>query len=232
MPIKIVKTNDAKTKKECIATKIEKECVATENEKERIFSLEIYQNRVEKQIHKMFRIKANDTLIKDILLDEYIGANKISFDITKRIKQVQMKIGNIWQILIGEYKDFQNLKIGHVTGLDAISEKRKIVMEIKNRYNTDNSSARKSNYDKLSNYKHDHPDFECIYGVINDTKDCVKAINHNNQEIKYYSGRYLLDYVFGNDKENVLKIINAVLKKIPYLNTACRYSAFYRNKSQ
>ena len=41
-------------------------------------------------------------------------------------KQRQMKIGEIWQEVIGNYKDFINLGIGHETGLDILSNIKNI----------------------------------------------------------------------------------------------------------
>lgn len=64
-----------------------------------------------------------------------------------------MKIGEIWQEIIGQYDTFTNLGRGHHTGLDILSNKRKIIIELKNRTNTDNASAKKSNLDKLVSLK-------------------------------------------------------------------------------
>jgi len=68
-------------------------------------------------------------------------------------KQRQMKIGEIWQEVLGNYNGCINLKIGHETGLDIISHTRKFAIELKNRTNTDNSSSKKSNLDKLAIFK-------------------------------------------------------------------------------
>lgn len=131
-----------------------------------------------------------------------------------QIKQKQMKFGEIWQIAIGEYDTFCNLKVGHVTGLDVMSHSRKVVIEIKNRYNTDNASARKTNYSKLAAFKSIHPDYECIYGVINGkTLDGEeKEFVHDGQVIKYYAGAKFLTYIFGNDKENIVAFIKSTIK--------------------
>ena len=121
-----------------------------------------------------------------------------------------MKIGNIWQIAIGNYKDFKDLKTGHTSGLDILSEKNEIIMEIKNRYNTDNKSARDKNYDKLVAFKNKNPKYTCIYGIINDKKPlgCKKIIIHNGVEIIYYSGRCFLKFIFGDNIDFILKFIN------------------------
>jgi hypothetical protein len=88
-----------------------------------------------------------------------------------------MKTGIIWQKAIGNYPQFEDLKNGDSCGLDVISRERKIIMEIKNRYNTDNTSSRKTKYMKLANFKKSHTDYECIYAVINDTtKEGIRQV--------------------------------------------------------
>jgi len=151
--------------------------------------------------------------IKDILLDEYFEKYKQEIDNSLKIKQLRMKIGTIWQIAIGNYIGYDDLGNCHKSGLDVIHKDRKIIMELKNRYNTDNSSSRKANFDKLVKYKNEHPEFECIYGIINDRnmKGDYKIIKHNNVEIKYYSGMCLLDYLFGEDTKQVLDIIHKII---------------------
>ena len=121
-----------------------------------------------------------------------------------------MKIGYIWQIAIGNYIDFIDLGSNHITSLDVISEKRKIIMEIKNRYNTDNSSARQTNIRKLENYKLDHPDYTCIYAVIND-KTHPRQIKPINNSVMYYSGDCLLNYVFGSDKDKIVRFLTCTI---------------------
>ncbi len=83
-------------------------------------------------------------------------------------------------------------------------------MELKNRTNTDNASAKKSNLDKLSEFKKNHPDYTCIYATINATteektlKGGVKKILHNQVEIEQYTGYALLEFVFKENTEVVL----------------------------
>ena len=44
---------------------------------------------------------------------------------------------------------------------------KKIAIELKNRTNTDNASSKKSNLDKLANFKKNNPEYICIYANIN-----------------------------------------------------------------
>lgn len=68
--------------------------------------------------------------------------------------------------IIGLINDINDLGQGDETGLDLYSKKRKFIIELKNRFNTDNSSSRKANFNKLAKYKEKHKNFDCIYGVI------------------------------------------------------------------
>jgi choline kinase len=58
----------------------------------------------------------------DILDTEKTKTNKL---IILREKQRQMKIGEIWQEVLGNYTGFINLKSGHISGLDIFSSRAK-----------------------------------------------------------------------------------------------------------
>lgn len=170
---------------------------------------EPYFEHIRNIIKGVFEKEKNDDMLEDILLSDYIKKNQSSFHIVKNIKQLQMKIGYIWQCIIGDYQGFENLKQGHPTGLDVCCKDRKIIMEIKNRFNTDNQSARNSNYNKLIKFKNENPDYECIYAVINDrtTEGFDKLLPYKGSHIRYCSGQKLLDLVFGNEKERIISFV-------------------------
>ncbi len=117
-----------------------------------------------------------------------------------------MNIGKIWQIAIGNYNNFVDLGEGDKTGLDVRSDKLLIIMEIKNRYNTDNASSKKTNIGKLAKYKKENPSYTCIYAIINDkTKEGKdELIIHDDINIRYLSGNKLLEFIFGNDKDRIV----------------------------
>jgi hypothetical protein len=155
---------------------------------------------------------------------ENIGIINVAYDNygeiiekSNKLKIIQMKIGIIWQSAIGTYKEFTDLGQGHPSGLDILSSKRKIAIELKNRYNSDNASSRLSNYNKLAVFKKSNPEYTCIYAVINDNKPDGKhnIISHNNVKIEYYSGDKLLEFIFGDDKQKIInelqKIINTCI---------------------
>jgi len=134
-------------------------------------------------------------------------------------KQRQMKIGEIWQEVLGNYNGCINLKIGHETGLDIISHTRKFAIELKNRTNTDNSSSKKSNLDKLAIFKKNNPDYKCIYANINATTEkttlqgSMKTIMHDNVEIDIYTGYKFLNFILGDDRNAIIEFVKNTIDK-------------------
>jgi hypothetical protein len=178
----------------------------------KLFNYNDYQKLMERQIQSLSELNSSPTfkcISSDILLEDYINNNKELMENARHLKHIQMRIGFIWQSAIGNFKSFKDLGVGHYTGLDIISHRRKIIMELKNRYNTDNSSSRKTNFDKLIRFKKANPDYTCIYGVINDIniKGIHKVIQHEGIDIQYYSGDELLKYVFGKDCHQIKNIL-------------------------
>ena len=191
------------------------EFITTFDNQLNLFSFEDYYKKIDDKVIEIFN---NDQLNKectlhDILLNEYITKNNEIIQKAYKLKLVQMKIGLIWQFIIGNYKDFIDLKIGHASGLDIISQSRKIAIELKNRYNSDNASSRLSNYNKLAKFKKINPDYQCIYGIINDKKKSgiQKIIKHNNVEIIYCSSEKLLDLIFGLEKNKIITQIKIII---------------------
>jgi hypothetical protein len=130
-----------------------------------------------------------------------------------------MKIGEIWQEVLGNYNGFINLKIGHHTGLDIISHSKKIAIELKNRTNTDNSSSKKSNLDKLSKFKKENPDYTCIYATINDNTEKktlqgnIKYILHNGVEIEHHTGYNFLKFILCENTNNIIHFVKNKINK-------------------
>ena len=124
------------------------------------------------------------------------------------------------QVILGNYDKFIDLGNGHETGLDIISKERNIIIELKNRTNTDNASSKKSNLDKLANFKSKNPEYTCIYGCINDdTEDKTKigkidTIQHNSVELKIYIGNKLLEFILGKDKDNIINYVKNLIDRL------------------
>lgn len=114
------------------------------------YNLDTYFHKLDTIIKNIITRKEKENITYDILDTPNTLKYKL---LVLKDKHRHMKIGEIWQELIGNYKDFINLKTGHKTGLDIINYNRKIIIELKNRTNTDNNSSRKSNLEKLYLFK-------------------------------------------------------------------------------
>jgi hypothetical protein len=181
------------------------------------FNIDDYLKNMEKYISTLFtniELKNKNNINIDIL-DNDIIINKLKIA-EKLCKNIQMKYGELWQHVIGSYKHFINLKNGDNSGLDIKSIDKKIIIELKNSFNTDNSSSKKANYDKLSKYKENNKEYTCIYGVINSKKSESKIIIHNEVEILYLSGDKLFDFIFD---ENKTKIVDFIKNRVKYYTT-------------
>lgn len=178
------------------------------------FSMKNYYKLIDKIIYDILSKPKKENINFDILDTEKSRKNKL---IILKEKQYQMDVGNIWQQVIGNYDGFIDLKNGHKSGLDILSHEKKIAIELKNRTNTDNNSARKYNYNKLSKFKTENPEYKCIYANINaDTEKKTlngfhKKIKNNDVEIEHYVGYDFLKLIFNNDVD---KIIDVMKKKI------------------
>jgi len=183
----------------------------------KVFDLHIYLKTVEEKIREIFQRPCQETMLCFDLLDtEKSRRNKV---IVLRDKQRQMKIGEVWQEVLGNYDGFENLKIGHQTGLDIISHSKKIVVEIKNRTNTDNASSRKANLDKLAEFKRANMNYVCIYANINASteektkKGYKKLIIHQGVEIEIQVGFVFLNFIMGNDALVIIDKIKECIDK-------------------
>jgi hypothetical protein len=180
------------------------------------FVLSEYFEKMEIIIQNILLRPKNDVLTYDILDTEKSKKNKL---LSLKEKQRQMKVGEIWQEIIGNYDEFINLKIGHETGLDILSNTRKLAIELKNRTNTDNASSKKSNLDKLSKFKKENPEYTCIYANINANTEkktlqgSNKKITHNGVEIEHQVGCQFLTFIFGKKTEEIIEFVKNTIDK-------------------
>lgn len=126
---------------------------------------------------------------------EYVRNSEIAY----YIRQNQMLEGKIAQVLIGNWFDWIDLKSGHFTGLDCYKKDNSAIIELKNKYNTCNSSSQKVLLDNLSKYKRNNPKTECIWGIVNpkpNEREFTRIIVYDGVEIKKLQGKDLFSYVF------------------------------------
>ena len=180
------------------------------------FDINNYFKLIDKSIQSILLRPENEILTYDILDTDKSKTYKL---ISLKEKQRQMKFGEIWQEVLGNYKHCSNLKIGHETGLDILSVSKKFVVELKNRTNTDNASSKKSNLDKLAKFKHNNPDYTCIYANINaDTEKktmqgCIKKMTHNGVEIEHHIGYEFLKFILGDDANLIVEFVRNAIDK-------------------
>jgi len=190
--------------------------MSTTSEHGVVFNREQYFTKLEENVKGILQRPTKDVLAYDILDTDRSKVNKM---VALKEKQRQMKIGEIWQVAVGNYKDCQDLKVGHVTGLDILSDKRKFIAELKNRTNTDNASSKKTNFDKLAKFKAEHPEYTCIYANINDdteeksSQTTVKKFQHNGVELEHHIGDQFLKYIFGDDTNAVVEFLKTTIDK-------------------
>lgn len=181
-----------------------------------MFNLELYLESLDRLIANILSRPMKQYFTYDILDSEQNIATK---EIVLRQKQYQMRIGEIWQAVLGSYDGFEDLKSGHESSLDIISHSKKIIVEIKNRTNTDNSASRKTKLDKLASFKRKNPEYKCIYAMINDrTREktqngSMKQITHDGVEIEIQTGFYFLRFILGEHTDIVVSTVKEIFNK-------------------
>jgi hypothetical protein len=182
----------------------------------REFNLDKYFELLDERIKHILLRHENNILTYDILDTEKSKTNKL---IALKEKHRLMKIGEIWQEVLGNYDEYINLKIGHKTGLDILSVTKKIVIELKNRTNTDNASSKKTNFDKLSKFKKENPEYRCIYANINDNtkqktlQGSVKKILHNGVEIEHQIGYEFIKFILEDNTNLIINFVKNTIDK-------------------
>ena len=180
------------------------------------FSLTNYLKTLDTNIETILSRHQKDVLTYDILDTEKTKQHKL---MVLKEKQRQMKVGEIWQEVLGSYNCFINLKIGHETGLDILSHTKKIALELKNRTNTDNASSKKSNLDKLATFKKNNPDYICIYANINaDSEEktlsgSIKKFEHDGQELEHHIGYAFLKFILEDDCDAIIEFVKNTIDK-------------------
>jgi len=141
----------------------------------------------------------NDKSSNDILLKN----QAVNFSCVHKHVIFKMRIGKLWEEVILLY-GFEKLE----TGLDLIHHERKIVIELKNSWKSDNFSGKQYKFYTLRNYKRDHPEYEVIYGCINDyiIRDYV-----NKDGVRILTSDAFLGFIFGNQSEFVVNSLRSMI---------------------
>jgi len=177
---------------------------------------EIYINKIRPMIEAIIR-KPISKYNHDYTVfgDNNLRTIKIN-SIAHESRAKSMREGEIAQVLIGNFPGWKDLKIGDNSGCDCIKTDNSVIIEIKNKYNTMNSSSRYAVLYKLAKYKQLNPNTKCILGIVNAKKRPVKKIHYpiDNIEVIELHGDYFLDYVFTFNGHNYKKYILDFVKDI------------------
>lgn len=168
---------------------------------------------------------------KDILLDTICLDNGLSpHECSILLRTLSMHAGMMWQKMAGGMPGITDLGKAHRSGLDL--ETLNDVMELKNSTSTDNSDSKKEKYRKLAAYSIETKK-RPVYAIINDHKNPDGRVFENTYKhgdqlitIHVYTGKKLLNYIFGNELENVIRLITEKLNEIKVV--MCE--AFQKNK--
>ena len=178
------------------------------------FNLDIYLENLDKIIQNILSTTDSKNLTYDILDNEISKQFKLAI---LEEKQYRMKIGQIWQEVIGTYDGYINL--GNRSGIDIISYDKKIVIELKNRTNTDNYSSKYFNMNKLAEFKKHNPEYTCIYANINCNSEeetlvgFDKRVIYRDIEIKHKAGYNFLNFIFGTDTHVIINFVKSSISK-------------------
>lgn len=159
----------------------------------------LYKSAIDSKIKSIVYADRKSYQHKQTLLgndsQEFIECLKTAHE----VRQLLMKEGFIIQVAMGNFYGWIDLGSGHESGLDILKKDNSCIIEIKNSWNTCNSSSRKVSLDKLAQYKSDNPDTKCVFGIVNPRDKCrnlTRKIFHNNQEIWIIQGTDLLKLIF------------------------------------
>lgn len=150
---------------------------------------------------KTYTLHDDDDPFYRILIDYAIAKRGLSMSyeqgkefmcLAKSISQYQ---GEFWQKLFGSHDGWTDLKIGHETKCDLIHNEKKLIIELKNKYNTMNSDSYSKVLDKLQlNSKNG---FTAILGIVHDKKE-EGRIQELKNNIKLISGSHLFETIYEN----------------------------------
>lgn len=179
-----------------------------------------YINIINKKIICMYNRKNKDYVHESTIFGDNSEENIKQLEVAFNQKQKQMKEGELAQILIGNWIGWEDLGIGHTSGLDCRKKDNTFIMDVKNKYNTCNSGSQKALFDKLSDYKKENPSTRCIWGIINPKPGCKKLsekIIYNGVEIEKVQGIELFKLVFTighiNYSKQIINIVNRFIHK-------------------
>ncbi len=142
-------------------------------------------------------------------------------EIAFKQRQKQMKEGELAQTLIGNWFGWEDLGIGHSSGLDCRKIDNTVIMDVKNKWNTCNSGSQKALFDKLSKFKKLNPSTRCVWGIVNPKPGCKNLSEkfiYDGVEIEKIQGMELFRLVFSigniNYSKNIINVVKYFISHI------------------
>jgi len=117
-----------------------------------------------------------------------------------------MRLGKIYEEL-AKYHNWTK-----VDKIDFIDIDRKYALELKSSTQTDNSSSRERNYQKLLEFQKSHPEYKLYYLCVNHTtyEPQMKVLEN---DITLLTGKYALEFLYGENYNDVITCIQNCVKE-------------------
>jgi hypothetical protein len=163
--------------------------------------------------------KRTTAVTKDVVLCDFFAEQHEMVETFQKMKCLHMKVGTIWQRVMGLIPGVTSLPCGHVSGLDVMSDGSgrfaggyEFVMELKNASRSDNASSRKQNVRKLCAWATQVARMP-IYGIINGGDEDRWIEAEDGGRYRYLSGKCLLRFLFGGEELCTIEYIKRALKQ-------------------
>lgn len=120
-------------------------------------------------------------------------------------RSISHHLGDFWQKILGDTPGWRDLGIGDTTGCDLINEENMIVIELKNRMSTMNSSSKSAVFSKLQ--KQQEYGYTGVLGIINGNPK--KSVDKRSG-VTVATGEELFKIVCGNTNNLFTDVMDAV----------------------
>lgn len=146
-------------------------------------------------------------------------------------KSINNRIGEFHQMLLGSVEGWSDLGVGHPLGVDLKKDDDSIFIELKNKYNTLNSSSSAKTYEKLVNVTKEYPNATAYLGIVIDKdyrySDLIWGLKNypKNNRVRRISGNLLYEMITG-EKNALMETFKAIpLAVADIKNKDCKMSS-------
>lgn len=157
-------------------------------------------NNIMEKVNAIYSRKSKPYVHEFTVFGDNSIENQKRKEIAFKQKQQEMKEGEVAQVVIGNWPGWEDLGVGHSSGLDCRKKDNSIIIECKNKWNTvKGSDIKKSLLPTLAAHKKENPQIRCVWGIVNPKPGCKKLtekIIHEDVEIEKIQGNELFKLVF------------------------------------